>query len=97
MILRRLLPFLSVATGLALWEVIGRITPPIVFSPFSTTAWQLLHTAALPGAIAQSLVTLAIGFLLSAIVAFPLGFAMGRVWWVREMFHPILTLSLIHI
>jgi NitT/TauT family transport system permease protein/sulfonate transport system permease protein len=88
---RRLLPFFSVAAGLAVWEAIGRLTPPIVFSPFSTTAWQLLHTAALPGAIAQSLGTLAIGFLLAAIVALPLGFAMGRVWWVREMFHPILT------
>jgi len=87
----RLLPYLSVVAGLAVWEAVGRFTPPIIFSPFSATAWQLLHTAALPGAIAQSLGTLATGFLLSAIVAVPLGFAMGRVWWVREMFHPILT------
>ncbi len=82
---------LSVAAGLALWEVIGRLTPPVVFAPFSAAASSLLHTAALPGAIVQSLATLATGFAISAIVAIPLGFAMGRVWWVREMFHPVLT------
>ena len=77
---------LSVAAGLALWEVIGRLTPPVVFAPFSAAASSLLHTAALPGAIVQSLATLATGFAISAIVAIPLGFAM-----VREMFHPVLT------
>lgn len=87
----RLLSLLSVAAGLLLWEVIGRLTPPVVFAPFSAAVMSLLHSAALPGAIGQSLLTLAIGFALSAVVALPLGFAMGRVWWVREMFHPVLT------
>jgi NitT/TauT family transport system permease protein len=45
----------------------------------------------LPTAIAGSLVTLATGFALAAVVALPLGFAMGRLARVHEMFHPILT------
>lgn len=77
--------------GLLAWEIVGRLTPPVVFAPASTAVWGLLHTAALPGAIAQFLLTLATGFILSAVVALPLGFAMGRVWWVREMLHPVLT------
>ncbi len=91
MSLRRLLPLFSVAAGLAVWEVVGRSTPPVVFAPASAAGWYLLHTAALPGAIAQSLLTLVTGFVLSAVVALPLGFAMGRVWWVREMMHPLMT------
>jgi NitT/TauT family transport system permease protein len=82
---------LSIVAGLALWEALGRMAPPVVFAPFSAAAWSLLHTPALPGAIVQSLGTLATGFAISAMVAIPLGFAMGRVWWVREMFHPVLT------
>jgi NitT/TauT family transport system permease protein/sulfonate transport system permease protein len=87
----RLLPVLSVGLGLLLWEAIGRLTPPVLFAPASSAVWYLLHTAALPVAIGQSLATLVTGFVLSAVVALPLGFAMGRVWWVREMFHPVLT------
>jgi ABC-type nitrate/sulfonate/bicarbonate transport system permease component len=86
-----LLPVLSVALGLLLWEAIGRLTPPVLFAPASAAVWYLAHTAALPVAIGQFLATLVTGFVLSAAVALPLGFAMGRVWWVREMCHPVLT------
>jgi NitT/TauT family transport system permease protein len=86
----RALPLLSIAAGLMVWEVVGRLTPPIVFAPFSAAVTALWHSPALPGAIAQSLLTLFTGFVLSAVVAIPLGFCMGRVWWVREMFQPVL-------
>lgn len=38
-----------------------------------------------------SLATLAAGFALAVVAALPLGFAMGRVYWVHEMLHPIVT------
>jgi ABC-type nitrate/sulfonate/bicarbonate transport system permease component len=54
----------------------------------------LLHQTTqlvLPDAILHSLLTLAAGYSLAAVVALPLGFAMGRVAWVSELLHPALT------
>lgn len=94
MIGTRFIAVLSVVAGLAVWELIGRLSPPVLFSPASAAFSYLWHqtvTMALPVAIGGSLATLAAGFALSAVVALPVGFAMGRVYWVREMLHPILT------
>jgi NitT/TauT family transport system permease protein/sulfonate transport system permease protein len=90
----RFLGVLSIAAGLGLWEIIGRLSPPVLFAPASAAVaylWQQIVTLALPAAIGGSLATLATGFALAAIVAIPLGFAMGRVAWVHEMLQPILT------
>jgi NitT/TauT family transport system permease protein len=88
------LPALSIVFGLLLWELIGLSTPPVVFAPasaaFSFLVQQTIN-GALPIAIAQSLMTLAAGYLLAAAVALPLGFLMGRVAWVHELLQPVLT------
>lgn len=94
MIRTRYIALLSIAAGLVGWEAIGRLSPPVLFSPASAAfayLWHQTATLALPAAIGGSLVTLATGFALAVVVALPLGFAMGRVFWVHEMLHPILT------
>jgi ABC-type nitrate/sulfonate/bicarbonate transport system permease component len=88
------LPALSVAAGLGLWELIGRLSQPVLFAPASAAFLYLLHQTTqlvLPDAILHSLLTLAAGYSLAAVVALPLGFAMGRVAWVSELLHPVLT------
>jgi ABC-type nitrate/sulfonate/bicarbonate transport system permease component len=88
------LPVVSIAAGLGLWELIGRLSPPVLFAPASAAFFYLLQqtgTGVLPAAIAHSLLTLAIGYALAAVVALPLGFAMGRVAWVHELLQPVLT------
>jgi NitT/TauT family transport system permease protein len=89
-----LLPVLSIAAGLGVWELIGRLSPPVLFAPASAAFLFLFHqtaTGVLPAAIGHSLLTLAIGYGVAAAVALPLGFAMGRVAWVHELLHPVLT------
>jgi NitT/TauT family transport system permease protein len=88
------LPPLSITAGLGLWELIGRLSPPVLFAPASAAFLFLLHetaTGVLPSAIGHSLLTLAIGYTLAAVVALPLGFAMGRVAWIHELLQPVLT------
>jgi NitT/TauT family transport system permease protein len=88
------LPAFSIAAGLGLWELIGRLSQPVLFAPASAAFLFLLHQTmqfVLPYAIAHSLLTLATGYALAAAVALPLGFAMGRVAWVNELLHPLLT------
>src|ERR1700753_1988796 len=88
------LPALSIAAGLAVWELIGLSTPPVVFAPasaaFSFLVQQSLNWA-LPVAIAQSLITLFTGFFSRAAVALPLAFLMGRCAWLHEMLQPVIT------
>jgi NitT/TauT family transport system permease protein len=88
------LPIVSIAAGLGLWEAIGRLSPPVLFAPASAAFLYLVQqtdSGVLPVAIGYSLLTLATGYVLAAIVALPLGFAMGRVAWVHELLHPVLT------
>jgi NitT/TauT family transport system permease protein len=88
------LPVFSIAAGLGPWELIGRLSPPVLFAPASAAFLFLLRQTAtwvLPAAVGHSLLTLATGFALATAVALPLGFAMGRVAWVHELLHPLLT------
>lgn len=88
------LPALSIAAGLLVWELIGRHFPPVLFTPASAAFAYLFHettTGTLPVAIAHSLLTMVYGFLLAAVVALPLGFAMGRIAWLHELLQPVLT------
>jgi ABC-type nitrate/sulfonate/bicarbonate transport system permease component len=77
-----------------LWELIGRLGQPVLFAPASAALLYLLHQTTqlvLPDAILHSLLALAAGYSLAAVVALPLGFALGRVAWVSELLHPLLT------
>jgi NitT/TauT family transport system permease protein len=90
----RYLPVVSIAAGLGFWELIGRLTPPVLFAPASAAFLFLVHqteSGVLQAAIAHSLLTLVTGYTLAAVVALPLGFAMGRIAWVHELLHPVLT------
>jgi ABC-type nitrate/sulfonate/bicarbonate transport system permease component len=88
------LPVVSIAAGLGIWELVGRLSPPVLFAPASAAFLYLVQqtvSGVLPAAIGHSLVTLITGYVLAAVVALPVGFAMGRVAWVHELLHPVLT------
>lgn len=91
---RALLPLISVLAGIGAWELIGWQMPRVVFAPFSAVAvsffgdlasWSLLL------AVWQSLIELGIGFILAAVVALPLGYALGRSEICFRLFDPLLV------
>lgn len=85
---------LSVAIGLAVWEVAGRLAPAAILAPPSRVFARMAAMAAsgeLPALLAASSLHLAAGFGLAVLVALPLGFLMGRVPWVSRLLDPLVT------
>jgi NitT/TauT family transport system permease protein len=94
---RRHAPFwLSLAAGIALWEIAGRNTSQAFMVPFSETLvrlWQLIVADDFLGQLFDSAVLFLTGFVLALIVGMPLGLLLARVRVLRVGIEPyIMTL-----
>ena len=91
---RNWLPWVSIMLGLALWEIVGRLLPRILFAPFSATIAELFSgftSFDLPIAIAASVLETFAGFALATLVALPLGFLLGRNRTCSRIADPLLV------
>lgn len=85
---------LSLAAGLALWQWAAHDISRVVFAPPTAVLARLyadIVSGVMPAALAKSLATLAVGFLLAVAVGLPLGFAIGRNEKVAAMADPVLN------
>lgn len=87
------MPLLSLATGLVLWELVGRfvVTNKLFFVPFSAVlgsigAW--IADGSLWLHLGVSATEFALGFVLAAVVAIGLGLLMGTSRLAKELFEP---------
>ncbi|HLQ34292.1 MAG TPA: ABC transporter permease subunit [Chloroflexota bacterium] len=84
-------PLLAIATGIVLWELIGRTFQFVWFPPFSMVAaalWELTAKGLVIANLLASLKSLGIGFLLSVAIGLPIGALMGRyrkVEWALDL------------
>ncbi len=95
--MKRHLPFwLSLAAGIALWEIAGRSTSAAFMVPFSETMvrlWQLIATGEFVKQFLDSAKLFLTGFALALIVGMPLGMLLARVRVLRIGIEPyIMTL-----
>ena len=84
---------LSLAAGLALWELAGRLGNTPLLPPFSSVARALLalvQGGQILGSLSISLGNLAIGVAVAALVGMPAGIAMGRSRYVALVAEPYL-------
>jgi len=86
--LARHAPFvLSLAAGLALWEIAGRMTSAAFMAPLSETLlrfWQLAQSGELLRATLSSASLFATGLGLAIVAGMPLGLLLARVRVLRE-------------
>ena len=95
--IRRHAPFwISLAAGIALWEVAGRSTSAAFMVPFSETLlrlWQLVTAGEFLAQLLDSGQLFLTGFVLALIVGMPLGMLLARVRMLRIGIEPyIMTL-----
>ncbi|HWC92235.1 MAG TPA: ABC transporter permease [Pseudolabrys sp.] len=94
--IRRYVPFwLSLAVGIALWEVAGRSTSAAFMVPFSATLvrlWELIVAGEFLGQLAESAKLFFTGFVLALAVGLPLGMLLARVRTLRIGIEPYLML-----
>jgi len=94
--LRRHAPFLiSLAAGLLIWEIAGRLTSAAFMVPFSATLvrlWQLIVSGNFLGQLLESAELFITGFVLALLVGAPLGMLLARVRAVRVGIEPYLML-----
>lgn len=94
--IRRYTPFwLSLAVGIALWEVAGRSTSAAFMVPFSATLvrlWELIVAGEFLGQLAESAKLFFTGFVLALVVGIPLGMLLARVRALRIGIEPYLML-----
>jgi ABC-type nitrate/sulfonate/bicarbonate transport system permease component len=84
----------SVAVGLTVWEIVGRLVPAAILAPPSRVLARMAAMVAsgeLPTLLAASSLHLVAGFGLAVLVALPTGFLMGRVPWVSRLLDPLVT------
>jgi len=96
-ILRRNAPFwISIACGIALWEIAGRSTSAAFMVPFSATMlrlWQLIVSDQFVEQFFDSARLFLTGFVIALIVGAPLGLLLARVRPLRVGIEPyIMTL-----
>jgi NitT/TauT family transport system permease protein len=96
-VIRRNAPFwISIAAGIALWEIAGRSTSAAFMVPFSETLrrlWQLVATGEFVRQFLDSAQLFLTGFVLALIVGMPLGMLLARVRVLRIGIEPyIMTL-----
>ena len=96
-VIRRNAPFwISIAAGIALWEIAGRSTSAAFMVPFSETlrrVWQLVATGEFVRQFLDSAQLFLTGFVLALIVGMPLGMLLARVRVLRIGIEPyIMTL-----
>jgi len=94
--IRRHAPFwISIAIGIAAWEIAGRNTSQAFMVPFSTTMvqlWQLVLTGEFLRQFTSSAELFLTGFILALIVGMPLGMLLARLPWVRVGIEPYLMI-----
>jgi NitT/TauT family transport system permease protein len=94
--LQRYAPFwLSLAAGIALWEVAGRYSNPAFFVPFSETIsslWNLAATGQLGLQLLDSALLFISGFGLAVLIGIPLGLLLARVWALRVAIEPYIMI-----
>ena len=94
--IRRYVPFwLSLAVGIALWEIAGRSTSAAFMVPFSATLvrlWELIVAGEFLGQLAESAKLFFTGFVLALTVGIPLGMLLARVRALRIGIEPYLML-----
>jgi len=94
--IRRYVPFwLSLAVGIALWEIAGRSTSAAFMVPFSATLvrlWELIVAGEFLGQLAESAKLFFTGFVLALAVGIPLGMLLARVRALRIGIEPYLML-----
>jgi NitT/TauT family transport system permease protein len=90
--LTRQIPFLlSLAAGMAVWEIVGRNSSPAFLVPLSATLlrlWQLLIDGTLLAQTFDSGTLFVTGFLLSLAVGMPAGLLLARVPVLRIAVEP---------
>ena len=94
--IRRHAPFwISIAIGIAAWEIAGRNTSQAFMVPFSTTMiqlWKLILTGEFLRQFLSSAQLFLTGFILALAVGMPLGMLLARVPWVRVGVEPYLMI-----
>ncbi len=86
-----LLPLAALIIFLSLWEFLGRLTDPILFSPPSRILRgfnELVATGRLQRASLITLNALSVGFILSVIIGLPLGLLIGRSKVISDVIEP---------
>jgi ABC-type nitrate/sulfonate/bicarbonate transport system permease component len=93
---RRHLPFwISIAIGIAAWEIAGRNTSQAFMVPFSTTLiqlWELVRTGEFISQFLDSVQLFLTGFVLALVVGMPLGMLLARVPVLRIGIEPYLMI-----
>ncbi|HZQ12789.1 MAG TPA: ABC transporter permease [Pseudolabrys sp.] len=94
--IRRHAPFwISIAIGVAVWEIIGRNTSQAFMVPFSTTVvhlGKLMMTAEFLQQFLDSAQLFLTGFILALVVGMPLGMLLARIPSVRIGVEPYLMI-----
>ena len=94
--IRRNAPFwISIAAGIALWEIAGRSTSAAFMVPFSETMvrlWQLVSTANSSRNSSTPATLFLTGFVLALIVGIPLGVLLARVRMLRIGIEPYIMI-----
>jgi NitT/TauT family transport system permease protein len=88
---RILLPLLVAALFLSAWEILGRLSDPILFAPPSRVYLAfvgLVRSGTLLSALAVTLNTLVVGYVLSTVVGIGLGVLLGRRETLRRLIEP---------
>jgi ABC-type nitrate/sulfonate/bicarbonate transport system permease component len=92
----RYAPFwLSLAVGIALWEIVGRYSNPAFLVPFSETIarlWDLAVNGELIRQFFDSALLFVTGFGLAILVGIPLGLLLARVWSLRIALEPYIMI-----
>ena len=95
-IVERHAPFLlSLAAGIALWEISGRSVNPVFLVPFSETLvrlWELAVSGHLVAQFVSSATLFVAGFALAFAVGMPLGLLLARVRVIRVALEPYITI-----
>jgi ABC-type nitrate/sulfonate/bicarbonate transport system permease component len=88
----------GIAVALLVWEALGRWFGTALFAPPTAVApvlLAMLGQATFLGILATSLQAMLVGYLAAALVAIPLGVAMGRSAWVDAILHPWLSMFIV--
>ena len=94
--IRRHAPFwLSIAAGIAIWEIAGRSTSQAFMVPFSTTIvqlWELVQSGVFIRQFLDSAELFVTGFVLALAVGMPLGMLLARVRVLRIGVEPYIMI-----
>jgi NitT/TauT family transport system permease protein len=94
--IRRYAPFwLSIAAGIVLWEIAGRLTSAAFMVPFSETLvrlWQLVASGEFVRQFLDSAQLFLTGFVLAVIVGLPFGMLLARLRVLRVGIEPYLMI-----